>query len=76
MELNPEALAIEVQRAVHASVEKNKESVLRLVMRDIAAEMAAYSMQVDSSGLPIHPLTRMLCIEIEKEIGAQICNVK
>lgn len=76
MELDPEALTYEVKRAVHASVEKNKESVLRLVMRDIAAEMAAYSMQVDSSGLPTHPLTRMLCIEIEKEIGAQICNVR
>lgn len=76
MELDKEALALEVKRAIHYSVDKNKESIMRLVMRDIGMEIHGYAMQVDNSGLPTHPLARMICVEIQQHVGAQICNQK
>ena len=64
MELDPEALAYEVKRAVRVSG-KEQESVLGRHARH-RGRNGHVLMQVDSSGLPTHPLTRMLCVEIEK----------
>jgi methylthioribose-1-phosphate isomerase len=74
MAIDQEALAIEVRRAVVNSVEKSREAIVTMVMRDLAAELAAYSMAIAPDGKPNNPLARMIVEEIEQELGETLCK--
>lgn len=75
MPLNQEALAHEVERAVLNSVNNSKEAIVTMVMRDIAAELAAYAMCIDpKDNKPRNPLARMIVEEIEQTLGETLCK--
>lgn len=74
MAIDQEALALEVKRAVVNSVSKSREAIVTMVMRDLAAELAAYSMAIAPDGKPSNPLARLIVDEIETELGETLCK--
>ena len=74
MAIDQEALALEVRRAVVNSVDRSREAIVTMVMRDLASELAAYSMSIAPDGKPNNALARLIVNEIEQELGETLCK--